>query len=466
MANRDFASLLQAAAQAEGWGLDVRNESTPTNAELKALVEEGNRAYHEFQENVEKRLKEIEARGTPTAETEEKLQNINSRMDEIMDKVSEAQRQQERIDELEASFNNAQFGGSGSGPAGFSPQDVALFNSLVGHRGAQVDAKQLDTYKNALMQYARMGNAVGEQVRNELTVGNDPEGGYWVTPDMDGRIIQFLRETSNVRQEAAQQTIGTESLEGDYDLGQADFGWVGEKDSRTETNTPDVGEWEIFAHELYAMPQATQKVLDDANIDVEQWLVGKIQDRFRRAEERAFVNGNGVKKPRGFLTYPVSDNEPDPETTFERIQRVKTGTSGGFGSSNPADVFIDIQHNLKPDYRENGVFAMNRATIAETRKLKDGDGNYLLVPNFSQPGQMQILGDPVRVWDDMPDIGSGSLSIAYGNFGQAYQIVDRRGMRLLRDPYTTKGRVKIYATRRVGGGVVNFDALKLIEFSS
>lgn len=444
-----------------------RADSTPSNQDIKNLIEEGNRAYKAFQENVENRLQEIEKNGQPTAETEQKLARANEDIQNVLDRVSEIESQKERIDDLEARIQRGDLSGGGNGTS-YTDAQVAQFNAMLADgRGREpgLDAQAVSRYKDALIEMARRGDkAVSQEVRNELSVGVDPEGGYWVTPDMDGRMVELIYETSDVRQEASIQMIGTDSLQGTYDLDEAGYGWVGEQDSRSETDTPTIGEWEIFANEMYAMPIATQKLLDDASVDVEAWLTDKIRRRFVRAENDAFVNGNGVKKPRGFLTYTTNTSAPT-SSNYQRIQKVKTGASGDFNGTDPANVFLDAQGKLKTAYRGSAVWAMNRSTIAETMKLQDGQGQYLLVPDF-QSGRRTLLGHPIREWDDMPDLGASSLSIAFGDFGSGYQIVDRVGMRLLRDPYTTKGKVKFYATRRVGGAVVDFDAIKLIEFAS
>jgi HK97 family phage major capsid protein len=449
-------------------GVAFRAEAgEPSNKEIKDLVEQGNKAYHEFKQQAEKRLEELEKNGVVSAETQENLDRINNHMDQILDAIREQQDQKERVSDLEAQLNRGGFGGTGS--SGFTDEQVARFNALLrdpagGEPG--VNAKQMQDYKAALLQAMRRGDkGITPDVHNELSVGVDPNGGYWVTPDMEGRVAEFLYETSNVRSEASVQPISTGSLQGDYDLDEAGFGWVGEYDSRSETSTPDIGEWEIFAHEMYAEPRATQQLLDDAAVDVEAWLIDKLRRRFRRAEESAFVTGNGVKKPRGFLDYTMSTSAPTG-SDFEKIEYAATGASGDFNGTDPANIFLEIQGRLKTGYRGNAVWAMNRTTMAEARKLQDGQGAYLLVPNFANPGEQMMLGHPVREWDDMPDIAADSFSIAFGDFREGYQIVDRTGMRLLRDPYTSKGKVKFYGTRRVGGGVVNFEALKLIKFAS
>jgi len=449
-------------------GVAIRAEAgEPSNKEIKNLIEEGNKAYHDFKANAEKRLEEMEKNGFVSAETQQNLDRINEHMDSILDSVKDLQDQKERVNELEAQLNRDGFNGGGNA-GGLTDEQVAQFNALLrdpSGREPGLNAKQVQDYKSAFLQAMRRGDhGLTPDLKNELSVGVDPNGGYWATPDMDGRMVQFLHETSDVRQEASIQPISTGSLQGDYDLDEAGYGWVGEQDSRGETDTPDIGEWEIFAHEMYAMPKATQQLLDDAAVDVEAWLMDKIRRRFVRAENSAFVSGNGVKKPRGFLDYATATSAPTG-SDFEKIEKAKTGASGDFNGTDPANIFLEIQGKLKTGYRPNAVWAMNRSTMAETRKLQDGQGAYLLVPNFSNPGEQMLLGHPIREWDDMPDLAAGSLSVAFGDFREGYQIVDRMGMRLLRDPYTTKGKVKFYATRRVGGGVVNFEAIKLIEFA-
>ena len=330
------------------------------------------------------------------------------------------------------------------------------------HFQGELDVQTYRQYKSAFENYLRRNNAGADETK-ALAVGSDPDGGFAVPADMSGRITELVRETSPIRQVANVVTISTDALEGVNDLNEATSGWIGETDDRSETTAPKLGAWRIPVHEQYAEPRATQKLLDDAMFDVEEYLAGKIADRFSRMENAAFISGNGVKQPRGILTYPAGTPNA---TTFNVIEQLPTGGAGAFASSNPGDALINLVYSLKSVYRENAVFMMRRATLAEVRKLKDGHGNYLWQPDYQTQQGGKLLGFNVVEAEDMPAIGAGSLSIAFGDFNAGYQIVDRQGVRILRDAFTAKPYVKFYTTKRVGGDVVNFEAIKLLKFSA
>lgn len=283
-----------------------------------------------------------------------------------------------------------------------------------------------------------------------LSVDRDPGGGYWVKPEMSARIMKIVFETSPVREFATVENIASDSLELITDENQAGFGWVAEQETRAETTTPDIGKRVIHAHEMYAEPRVTQKLLDDAGFDVEGWLSQKVAERFGRAEATANVAGTGVGQPRGFTTYPSG-------TSSGQIEQINSGTSGEV----TADGLFDLIYSLKGPYLRNARYMAARLVIRDIRKLKDGQGNYLWEHNFQAGQPLNILGYPMHQADDMPAAAGGSLSVAFGDFKAGYTIVDRFGTRVLRDPFTAKPFIKLYTTRRVGGDVVNFEALKL-----
>lgn len=298
-----------------------------------------------------------------------------------------------------------------------------------------------------------------------LSVGRDPDGGHLVLPDTAGRVIKRIFETSPVRQYANVQTIGTDALDGLHDVDEASVGWVSETGSRSVTGTPQISTWRIPVHELYANPQATQKLIDDASIDMEDWLATKVADKMARTEATAFLTGDGVGKPRGFLTYP--DYTSPGVYQIGAVERFATGANGAFASApNGGDVLLDALYGLKAQYRANATWFMNRATTKTVRKLKDSDGAYLWQPGIQAGQPATLLGYSVAAFEDMPDLATDSLSIGVGNLNEGYQIVDRQGIRVLVDPYSNKPYVQYYTTRRVGGDVVDFDAIKLIEFTS
>lgn len=327
------------------------------------------------------------------------------------------------------------------------------------------DHDGMQAYKAAFDKMVRKGelHLSGDEIK-ALSVGSDPDGGYMVNPDMSGRIAMKVFESSPHRAYASVQVISTDALEGTYDNDEAASGWVSEAGSRTETSTPQLAVWRIPTHELYANPRATQRILDDAAINMEAWLESKVVSKFSRDENTAFVSGSGVGKPRGFLTY--ADYSSPGVFELEAVEQFDTGVSGDFPAApNGVDILIDVQYGLKTAYRPNANWFMNRSTVGKVRKEKDSNGAYVWVPGATAGAPSLLLGDPIAPYEDMPSIAAGSLSIAYGDMREAYQIVERQGVRTLRDPYTAKPFVQFYTTKRVGGDVVNFEALKLIKFS-
>lgn len=302
--------------------------------------------------------------------------------------------------------------------------------------------------------------------KKAMSVAADPDGGYLVAAEIVDRIVARLIDSSPIRAIASVLTITADAAEGMLDLGEPAAGWAAELEARSETGTPQVGLWRIPAHELYAEPRVSQKLLDDASFDVEAWLAQKVADKFGRAENAAFVAGSGNGMPRGFTTYATAATT-DAGRAWGTLQHVTTGANGGFAASNPADALIALTYALKAGYRAGASFVMARATAAEVRKLKDSSsGQYLWQPALGARQPANLLGYPVIEAEDMPALGTGSLSLAFGNFREGYAIVDRQGIRTLRDPYTAKPQVKFYTTKRVGGDVLDFDAIKLLKFAA
>ena len=323
------------------------------------------------------------------------------------------------------------------------------------------------TYKKAFMRYLRKDDRVlTADEQKALSVGSDPDGGYVVDPDTGGRIVMRLFETSPMRAFASTQIISTDALEGLHDVDEAAQGWVGETATRPETATPQLDTWRIPVHEQYAEPRATQKLLDDAFIDMEAWLGRKVADRFAREENLAFVTGDGTARPRGFATYP----DRAVAATFEigAIEQFDTGVNGDFaaGVTGP-DILYSAIYGLLAGYRQNAVWFMSRATTNQTRILQDTQGRYMWEPSVQAGQPAMLMGYPVASFEDMEDFSTtGALAIAFGDRAETYQIVDRMGIRVLRDPYTTKPFIKFYTTKRVGGDVVNFESLKFINFQA
>jgi len=429
--------------------------------DVKQAVDEMGRAFEQFKSYHDEALGQKADQSHVDALVKEAQEKANAAVSDLSEKLDS------KAGELAALRAAVQRGvGQAGSDMGLDPEAKARkFEGITGQEEGALTPDAVTDYAKAFSGYLRRGEAMPAEVAKAMQVGRDPEGGFWVEPDTDGRIVSKIYETSAVRQVANVTTIGTDALEGPLDLDEPDSGWVGETEDRPDTRSPQVGKWRIPVHEQYAQPRISQKMLDDAMVDVEQWLEDKVARKLARGENQAFVKGNGSNKPRGFLSYDLGD--PDG-TNWERIPYVETGADGAFSTSNGSggDVLIDAIYGLKEEYRTNATWAMNRSVEAEVRKLKDGQGNYLWQPDFSQRNGRAILGANIINFEDMPGIASDSLSIAVADWEEAYQIVDRVGIRVLRDPYTGKPFVKFYTTKRVGGGVVNFEAIKLVKFAA
>jgi HK97 family phage major capsid protein len=240
-------------------------------------------------------------------------------------------------------------------------------------------------------------------------------------------------------------------------------GWVAETASRPQTDSQTIDALNFPTAELYAMPAATAQFLDDAAVDVGQWIADEVNAAFAQQEGTAFVNGNGTNKPKGFL---AETTVAEASWAWGKLGYVTTGVSGALPASDQSDVLIDLVYALKAGYRQNASFVMNRKTQAVLRKLKDDAGNYLWQPAASADGKATLMGFPLVEAEDMPDIAANSLSIAFGDFRRGYLVVDRTGVNVLRDPYSAKPYVLFYTTKRVGGGVQDYDAIKLLKFGT
>ncbi|GGG64270.1 phage capsid protein [Salipiger pallidus] len=283
------------------------------------------------------------------------------------------------------------------------------------------------------------------------------DGGYLVDPVTSETVKSVLDSTSSIRAIASVVSVEATSYDVLIDQGETGAGWVDEVTSSTETGTPTIDRVSIKLHELSALPKASQRLLDDSAFDIELWLAGRIADKFSRAEAAAFVSGDGIDKPRGFLNHATVDNDV---WTWGNLGYVPTGSDGTVGDG---DAIIDLVYALGAEYRSKGAFVMNSKTAGALRKLKDADGRHLWSDGFAAGEPARLLGYPVLIAEDMPDIGAGTFPIAFGDFGAGYTIAERPDLRVLRDPFSAKPHVLFYATKRVGGDVTDFAAIKLLR---
>jgi HK97 family phage major capsid protein len=276
-----------------------------------------------------------------------------------------------------------------------------------------------------------------------------------------------MRDVSPFYTLAGTVTISTDRYQLVQDRGATAAGasWVSETGARSATTTPQLAKIEIPVHEIYAMPEATQQLLDDNQFGIEDWLANRVGESFAESEAAAFYNGDGVATPRGFLNYPTAAT-PDKTRAWGTFEHVATGVSGQFAAVTPWNVFIDVIAALRPQYRARATWLMNRATFAAVSKMVDDNHRPVVQPNVQVGQPMTIYGFPVVVDEQMPAIGANSYSVAFGDFQRGYLIVQRQDIRLLRDAYTNKPYVRFYTTRRVGGDVNDFNAVKLVKFST
>lgn len=336
--------------------------------------------------------------------------------------------------------------------------------------GAKTD-KAVEAHKKGFDAFFRKGVDSGLrdlEIQARLTTQSDPDGGFVVPSEMEAGIDRILGKVSAVRSMATVRQIGAASYKKLVNLGGASSGWVGENSARPETGTPKLTALDFPAMELYAQPGATQTMLDDGTMNIESWLADEVSIEFAEQEGAAFVGGDGVAKPRGILAYPVVANA---SYAWGKVGFIKSGASGGFvtpsASASPADALIDLYFALKAGYRSGASWLMSDATMSTVRKFKDADGQYIWSPPTAAAEVATILGKPVQTDDNMPvATTNGNLAIAFGDFKRAYVVVDRVGIRVLRDPFTSKPNVLFYTTKRVGGGIQNFEAIKVLQINS
>ena len=323
-------------------------------------------------------------------------------------------------------------------------------------------------HKEAYGKFFRKGEEgnLRELELKTLSVGSDPDGGYMVPTQVEQALDRVITETSDIRAISRVVQVSSASYKKRVGMGGATSGWVGEQAGRSGTETPTIEELEFPVMELYAMPGATQSLLDDAAFDVDGWLAEEVGIEFAIQEGAAFVNGNGSKKPKGFLSHTNVEND---SWEWGKIGYVATGKSGGFldtAAGDESDNLVDLVYSLKSAFRRNARFVMNDKSISVVRKFKDGNGLPLWHSGLRDGEPDRILGYGLSTVPDMPDIAADSYSLAFGDFNRGYTIVDRMGTRVLRDPFTSKPYVLFYTTKRTGGGVSHYDAIKLLKFAA
>ena len=404
--------------------------------EFKKLISDLGGTINEFQAENDKRLKALETKGSVDILTTEKVDKINAQITELL-------AMKKQLEAVETAMAKGAFPG---GSAGTSELDRAK-------------AEHTKAWEKWFRKGGPEDRVKELEIKAEVSTLSDPDGGFLTAPaTVDAAIDRVATTVSAMRRICSQMTINSDTYSKFVGQGGNAHGWVGEKEARTETDTPTLAEIVINVKEIYSEPKTTQVLLDDAIRDIPAWLADEVSLDFAEAEGAGFVSsGTGVKSPKALNTYTKVANS---SYTWGSIGYVATGAAATFTD---IDNLTDLQHALKSIYRAGAVWLMNDATFAHIRKFKDGDGNPLWRAGLEMGAPETLLGKPVEIDDNVSDIGAGAYPIYFGNFKRGYLIVDRMGIRVIRDNLTEKGRVLFYTTKRVGGGVIMYEAIKALK---
>lgn len=398
--------------------------------ELKKLIEALGRAFEQFKAENDARIKVIEAKGTVDPILTEKIAKINA-------DLSAMAAMKKQLEAIETAVARQQFPGGGAQNSE-SINRIKAFNHLM--RGRIEDIKDL-------------------QIQAAASTLSDPDGGFTVPEEIDAAIDRVAMTVSAMRRICTVRAISTDTYKKLVGVGGATSGWVAEKASRAETETPTLVEIAINTKEVYAMPAATQTLLDDSRVDIGAWLADEVSVEFNEEESESFITGNGVEQPKGIAAYSMVANA---SYAWGKVGYI----AGGHASLlNNMDKLIDLQHALKSAYRNGASWLMADSTLQVIRKFKDGDGNYIWRPGLLLDAPDTLLGKPVEIDDNVAVIAANAYPVFYANFKRAYLIVDRLGTRVLRDPYSSKPYILFYTTRRVGAGIVLYEAIKCLKIS-
>jgi len=452
---------------------DIKDVLDDVQREVKRVGED----YKSLQTSMEKDLKEVrelaeragKSAGDGTqlkSDLEALTRGVEAKHEAIEKKVAEilakAETEAKAILEIEKKLNRP--GGGNGGDQGKLILEATEFKRTAMSRRGELklntslkpedtNIEEYKAYQDAFkMSLRREVNMLSLEEQKAMLVGSDPDGGYLTPTATSSRIITKIYETSPLDELAYHETITTDAIEIAVDTDEAGAGWVGETDARPETSTPQVGVQRIPVFEIYAKPKATQQLLEDAGIDIEAWLERKVSEKFARMRALAFVSGNGIKKPRGILTYPAGS---------AGVRGTIAQVASGNATALTPDGLVTMTFSLKDKYLANANWLMKRGTVGAVMLFKDNQNQYIWRPGLEAGKPSVLLGYNIRRADDMPSVGAGALPVAFGDFRAGYTVVDRLGIRTLRDPYSSKPFVEFYTRQRVGGDVVDFEAYAL-----
>ncbi|MAW99530.1 MAG: phage major capsid protein [Sphingomonas sp.] len=385
-------------------------------------------AFEAFKDTHTQQLDEIKA-GKTDVLTTDKLEKINAALTELQSAVDE-----------QAKINAA---------------------AKLGNDAVIGDIKADPEYTAAFKAHMRRGDKAGPEIEAAMSKGTDADGGYLAPIEWDRTIGEKLKKISPMRAESRVITISTAGFKKYFSDRNVGSGWVGETASRPATATPQIGTVDFTPGELYANPAISQGLLDDSAVDLEQWLASEVDTEFARQEGIAFLSGDGTNKPFGVLTY-VEGAANAARHPYGAIKAVNSGAASAF----TGDGFLDLMFDLPSEFAQNAKLYVNRLSMGAARKLKDGQGNYLWQPSYASGQPQTLAGAPVVEMTDMPGVAAGNIAALYGDMEATYLVVDRIGIRVLRDPYTNKPFVHFYTTKRVGGGVHNPEPMRALKIAA
>jgi len=446
-----------AAFQAKAAAVPYEKREEPTLRSVTEAIDKINTAFTEYKRTNDERIEAIKA-GKSTADLDAKL----ARMDEAINSLGE---QKSRLEKVETKLARPGAFSGGDREQRESQEEAEYKTALFDWIRAPKDFDREQRMNQAYKALEAKSNAGGrEQRATQATVGNNAAGGYALPEIIERTIARLSVDISPIRQIATVRTVGSTDYKELFDIGGAGFEWVGEGDTRNQTDTPNLVEVAPTFGMASAKPQASEESLDDLFFNVEDWLTSSASESMAQGEGAAFIGGNGVKKPTGILGGPAPVATADAARAFGTLQYLASGQAAAM-PTNP-EVFLDMVYALRARYRNNAQWLTSKLILAAMRKYKDGDGRYLWQPALTAGQPATFLGYGITEAEDMPALAANSFPLAFGDFKEGYLICDKVGMRITRDEITTPGFVKFYVRKRVGGKLRNTQAIKLLKIAA
>lgn len=448
-----------AAFQSKASALVYEKREDPSIKSVADALDKIATAFDEYKQTNDARIEAVKA-GKSTSDLDAKL----AKMDEAIDSINEAK---SRLEKVETKL--ARPGAGADRKQGESKESAEYRSAFLSWARNPSDPER----RTALQQRAKalqsvetraMGEDGFETRATQTVTSTGSAGGFALPEEIERAIARLSVDISPIRQIATVRQVSTPDYKELFDIGGGAFEWVGEGDTRSQTNTPDLAEVAPTFGMASAKPQASEESLDDLFFDVENWLTMSAAEAIAQGEGASFVSGNGTKKPTGFLAGPTPVTTTDGARAFGTLQYIASGQAAAMPTS--ADIFYDLIYSLRARYRNNARWVTNKLVLAAMRKYKDTSNQYLWQPSVIAGQPATFLGYAVTEAEDMPAVGAGAFPLAFGDFKEGYLIADRVGMRITRDEITTPGFVKFYVRKRVGGKLRNSQAIKLLKISA